>query len=485
MQLDFPAPVDSSRQSKVYCVDLDGTLIRSDVLLESAVRYVVANPFRLFYLVKWLLQGRAFLKEKLAENCPPRVALLPYNPELMEWLRSLRAEGNTLVLVTATHRIVAESVAEHCGIFDEVYATEGSVNLKGKNKAELLVEKYGQGGFIYIGDSPADVPIWQQSCGCVTVGSTARKIVESIDGCTNVKHFDVARSPQIRSVVKLLRIHQWVKNILVFTPLVTSFSIATTADWGYGLLAFLGFSLTASGVYVINDAGDLESDRNHPRKRKRPFASSNLSIKWVLLGPLLMLAGIAIAWKAHILPVILLYLLVSFLYTAWLKRIALVDVFCLSGMYLARIIAGGVATGHYVSIWLLGFSGFFFVGLAMMKRLTEIRTTDQKNLHGRGYTQTDEVLLSAAGIGTSIASVVILSLYVDSTQGQKLYAYPQILWCLVPLMLFWQLRMWRKTLNLEMTDDPIVFAAKDRVTMIIGVLCACCLLLASNIVWRN
>lgn len=474
-------PNDPARQVNVYCIDLDGTLIRSDVLSESAVRYVVANPLRIFTIIYWLLQGKAYLKEKLAEHCPPQVALLPYNTELLEWLKVVRSEGNTIVLVTATHRVVAESVAEFCGIFDEVMATEGSHNLKGQNKAKLLLERYGRDGFIYAGNCHSDLPIWQNSCGYITVGKKAKKIVASLTDSPHIKHFDVVRKPQLRTLPKLLRVHQWVKNILVFTPLLTSLAVTTAADWLAGLLAFISFSITASGVYIINDAGDLESDRNHPRKRKRPFASNDLAIEWVLLGPVLLLGGIAVAWLAHILPVVLLYVLITFLYTAWLKRIALIDVFCLSGLYLIRIIAGGFATGHYVSIWLLGFSGFFFLGLALMKRFTEIRMTDQKQLQGRGYTQSDELLLCAGGIGTSIASAVILSLYIDTTQSQKLYAHPAVLWMLVPLMLFWGMRMWRKTLNHQMTDDPIVFAAKDKVTIIIGLLSGCCLLLASNI----
>jgi 4-hydroxybenzoate polyprenyltransferase len=247
----------------------------------------------------------------------------------------------------------------------------------------------------------------------------------------------------------------------------------------------VAFCATASGIYILNDLLDLETDRKHHRKRRRPFASGALSLRHGWIGPALVALGVLLAWQvsAPAAGMISLYVVVTTAYSAWIKTQPLVDIFTLAGLYMLRIIAGGVATEIRVSVWLLGFSSFLFLALACVKRVAELddATADPRSkLTRRGYMPADIATLRSMGIASTFASSLVLSLYVDTTLAGQLYAAPQVLWLVVPLLLLVQCRLWLSTGRGQMHDDPLVFAAKDRVSWLIVALVAVVFLIASH-----
>ena len=449
------------------CVDLDGTLISSDTLYESALAFLVAFPLRTFLCLGWLLQGRAYLKHRLAENLRVNVGTLPWNRPLIAWLEAQKAKGARLVLATAADRTIARRVADHLGIFDEIVASDGTTNLKGSAKAAALVERFGAGGFVYVGDAVSDLPVWKEAEGAVIV-SRDQRLIRRVEGVVPVLSTFPRGAGGFRPAVRALRPHQWVKNVLVFVPIFVSGQWQDLAAWTQAGTAFVAFSLIASGTYVFNDLTDIDLDRAHPRKKTRPFASGELDIaRGVLLSAGCVGAGLIVAGLIGIFVPALGYLVLTLSYTLFFKEKFLLDVLALASLYTIRLHAGGEATGYSISIWLFSFSMFLFFGLALMKRVTELTMAREGRVPRRSYDARDIELLSTSGVGAAFSSSVVLALYFDFGQSTAIFESPRGLWLILPIVLYWQLRCWRAVRRGYMDDDPILYAFRDRPSLIL------------------
>jgi 4-hydroxybenzoate polyprenyltransferase/phosphoserine phosphatase len=452
------------------CVDLDGTLVNTDMLIESALHAAHRRPLDLLALPFWLMKGRSMLKAKLAEGAELDVSTLPYNEELLTHLRAEQARGRRLVLVTASDRRLAEAIANHVGLFDEIIASDGVQNMKGRTKADALERRFGLKGFAYAGNASADLPVWRKAQSAILV-NTPGSVARAARGVVPIAAEMPRRGSRLKALVRELRIYQWVKNLLVFVSPIMAQALGEPGVLTTAVVVFLGFCCAASGVYVINDLMDVEADRHHPRKRKRPFASGALPIGYGVLGPMLLIVGVALpalVSEAAAL-VIAFYAALSVAYSARLKERPLVDVFILATLYTVRLLAGGIASGHLVSVWLLNFSGFLFLGLACLKRCAEVRQMDadaDPTLKRRGYFAGDALVLMAMGVASSFVSTLVMSFYVNSEIAQETYAEATLMWGMVPLILFWQCRLWLATARGHMLDDPILYSAKDWVSWI-------------------
>ncbi len=449
------------------CVDLDGTLIKTDLLWESLLVLLKQNPLLAILLPWWLLKGKAHLKHEIARRVTLDASTLPYDQELVEFLSNERRAGRELMLATASHTSYAQAVAAHLGLFDErVYGSDRSVNLKGARKVALLVERYGARRFAYAGNSTADFPVWAEAGEAIVVNASAT-VVSRARTLTTVSRVFSTPVTWVKQVAKALRVHQWAKNVLVFVPVLASHQLTNGRLLLQAGLAFFSFSLCASSVYIVNDCLDLESDRRHPRKRNRPFASGSLSIPFGLaLAAACLLGGILLAFALPRLFWLVLagYLVLTTAYSLYLKQFVLLDVIILAQLYTVRVYGGGAATGVPPSHWLLTFSLFLFLSLALVKRFTELRLMSQaegEGLPGRGYWVTDVEHVSSIGTASGLLAVLVLALYISSKEVLLLYTHADVLWLVCPVMLYWISRVWMLAYRNRMDDDPVVFAVKD------------------------
>ncbi len=484
-QKSMPDAVTSSSKSLVpLCVDLDGTLILTDVLWESMMQLLKHNPLYLLALPWWLLRGRACLKREIAARVELDVAVLPYHQRFVEFLRAEHRQDRCLILATAADERLARRVASHVGLFSDVLASNGDTNLRGSNKVRRLVERFGAGGFDYAGNSTVDLPVWKESRQAIVVNASDH-LAQRAGKLTKVSHVFNETAARGAALLSALRPHQWVKNLIIFVPLLTSHRIADLHYVTAAVLAFVAFSFCASGVYVLNDLLDLEADRHHPTKRMRPFAAGRapIPVGLALVVISLALSVFTAAWlPARFALVLTLYLVLTTSYSWRFKQVALVDVFCLAGLYTIRLIAGHEATGISHSFWLLTFSMFIFLSLALVKRFTELHGLRQQNKQqskGRGYVAGDLDLVAMLGIANGFLAVLVMALYVNSNEVQALYHRPKVLLLVCPLMLYWISRAWMIAHRGKMHDDPIVFALKDGVSYLIGAVTVAVLWLAT------
>ena len=468
------------------CVDLDGTLLRSDLLVESLLALVRRRPLLCLRLPFWLGRGRARFKQEISERVSVDPATLPYNSKLVAYLRNERAQGRRLFLVTASHELPAQAVADHLALFDGVIATDGRRNLKGRRKRDELVERFGEAGFDYAGDSAADLAVWPEARRAITVNAPAR--VRRGLGDREQMAIDTSRQPLIRLVLRLIRVRQWVKSLLVFLPMLLAHRYLDPDPLASAALAFLSFSLGASAVYVLNDLMDVEADRHHPRKCRRPFASGELPLAaGFLLIPLLAGSSLAIALflpRGFLVALIVYFGLTTF-YSLVLKELALVDVIVLASLYTLRIIAGSEATAIVVSEWLLAFSMFIFLSLGAVKRYAELlrvrsQSANETKVKGRGYFGGDLELVVQMGLSSGYIAVLVMALYITSSSVATFYPHPTLLWFVCPLLLYWITRIWLLAHRGEVQDDPLSFAVRDWVTWIVALLGAAILFAASR-----
>lgn len=467
--------MSSDGSSIVLVVDLDGTLLNSDMLYESFWSACGNNWRTPFLSVAAMLRSKAALKAYLQSEADVDATSLPYNEAVIDYVRAHRMQGGKTALVTASNQIFANAIAEHLKIFDEVYGSDATHNLKGSNKASLLVERFGDSGFHYMGDAAADLPIWQVASKAVTVNATSsvRRQVERLG--KPFQHL-ATTSKSLGPYIKACRPHQWLKNILIFLPMLAGHRLdtATIID---GCLAFLALSLVASSVYIFNDLLDLNADRAHPRKRLRPFASGAVPIangSVMALGLLAVgtLTAALLGWTFLI--TLAAYFILTTIYSISLKRKIVIDICVLAGLYTMRIIAGGVATEIDLSVWLLAFSLFFFFSLASVKRqaeLVDMTVRGSLTAKGRGYHAEDLPVISMMSLAAGYTSVLVMAFYVNSPAVRELYSLPNALWGICCVLLYWLTRMVLLTHRGLMHDDPVVFAAKDRVSQV------CCLVM--------
>ena len=455
------------------CVDCDGTLIHTDLLQESVLMLIKKSWFSIFWLPVWLLKGKANLKLRIAERVSVDASTLPYNEEILALTRQARLDGRRTVLATASTRMQAEAVAAHLGLFDQVVATDEGANLAGTHKAAQLERLFGSKGFLYAGNSRADLPVWAASSGAVVV-SARRALVDAASKLTSVLQVISPVKPTLKTYARTIRVHQWLKNLLVFIPLLAAHQTSNLRAVAAALLAFLAFGLCASAVYVINDLLDLPSDRVHPRKRTRPFASGAVPITHGVIVVPCLLAGAALVCLS--LPpafagALLAYFATTCLYSFWLKNQVIVDVLLLASLYTSRIIAGAAATDIVPSFWLLAFSMFMFLSLAIVKRYSEMLAVRQQNKDkaaGRGYMVSDLPVLMSLGSASGYSAILILALYVNSPDVTGLYTNRWALWMILPPLLYWISRAWMKAHRGELHDDPVVFAATDKQSWVIA-----------------
>ncbi|MGY6536625.1 MAG: UbiA family prenyltransferase [Pararhodobacter sp.] len=464
---------DEQGSGTVLAVDLDGTLIRTDMLYEGFWAAFAASWRAPFQALAALTNGKAALKERLAALAEIDVTRLPYDQQVLDRLHLARAEGAQIVLITAADQRHAQAVADHLGLFDAVHASDGQTNLSGAAKLDQLRTTYGGAKVIYVGDSRQDLPVWQGTAGAITVGAPARLRAQVDALCPGAEHLSPApgAARQARAALRAMRPHQWMKNALVFVPMLAAHDHAGLT-FMQAALAFVAFSLVASAVYLLNDLLDLSADRAHPRKCTRPLASGALPIRrGMVMVPGLLLPGLALAVLLG--PLFLLvmggYFALTLAYSLRLKRKVLVDICVLASLYALRIVAGAVATGIVLSVWLLAFSLFLFLALAAVKRQAELvdmagRGADKTE--GRGYRATDLPVITQIATASGFVSVLVLMLYLTDPGMREQGYSPLLIGTACLLLIYWLSRMILLAHRGEMDDDPMVFSLRDPVSLV-------------------
>jgi 4-hydroxybenzoate polyprenyltransferase len=461
------------------CVDLDGTLIKTDILHESILKLIKYHFFQLFMLPIWLFKGKSNLKSRIAERTTILYATLPYRPEILEIIKEARRDGRKIVLATASMRSHAEGVSAHLGVFDHIEASDEQTNLGGAEKARRLVRLFGEKGFDYVGNGTTDLAVWKHAHSAIVVAHGDSLVSRAQAVCGHVSQVNVEKI-SARKFLKSIRIHQWLKNVLVFLPLLAAHKTNDIQNIFQVLLAFLSFGLGASAVYVLNDLLDLDSDRQHKSKYKRPFASGLMGAFEGFMIIFVLLAGSGlVAWQlpAQFGAVLIVYFILTSLYSFWLKRQVVVDITMLATLYTVRIVAGAAAAQVYPSFWLLAFSMFFFLGLGTVKRYTELRDishTTNSRPAGRGYTVLDLPLILNMGLCSSMVSTLVFALYIHSPETIEVYHNNKYLWPAAVALLYWNARVWMKAHREEIHEDPVVFATMDKQSWMIMLLVMAC-----------
>ena len=475
------------------CVDLDGTLVKSDTLLDTVIVLARQSPRSLLQFPRWVAEGKASFKRKVSLITAIDVVHLPYNQPLLEYLREQHAEGREIYLATGADTLLAGRVAAHLGIFAGVLASDGSINLTGRNKLAAFQEKF-PAGFCYIGNARPDVSLLTH-CVDPMVANPHRSLSAGLRSAKviPVRTFDDTASP-LKAWLRAIRLHQWAKNVLIFLPVLLA-HVRAAGPIAAASLAFLSFGFAASATYIVNDLLDLEADRHHPRKRRRPFASGDLSpivgvatilffvatslILAILLPRVLFALSPNFPWggQGRFMEWLILYVVATTAYSLRLKRMVLVDVIMLSGLYTIRILAGSAAAGVMVSPWLAGFSIFFFLSLAFVKRFSELESVRIRSeasgtiaVKGRGYRVSDLEQLRSFGTSSGYASVVVFALYIGNEVAKDLYPHYARLWLLVPVVLLWLSRLWLQASRGELHEDPVVYAITDKRSLLLGLI---------------
>lgn len=453
-------------------VDLDGTLVKSDLLLESLLVLLKRNPLHFFLLPAWLLKGKAHFKHEVARRADLDVAVLPYRTEMIEYLKAQHKSGRRIVLATASDIGPARQVAKHLRIFDLVFASDGTTNLAGESKQNRLVAQFGEKGFDYAANSECDLTVWSSARRAIVV--TSNPSLESrLAKVANVEREFNQPKRRLADYLRPLRARHWLKNLLIFLPLFAAHRFLELASLEKAALAFLAFGCCASGGYLLNDLFDLPADRHHPNKRLRAFAAGDLPISYgFFMIPILITMGCSIGWLVSplCLVTLLVYLALTISYSFFVRKVVLLDVILLTGLYTIRILAGSAAISIWPSQWLLAFSTFFFLSLALVKRYSELmimRRVDGHHARARSYQFSDGELLASMGVSSGYLAVLVFALYINSDVAQRLYGHSDLMWLLCPLLLYWISHIWLFAHRGKVPDDPLVFATSNRVSRIL------------------
>jgi len=447
-------------------IDLDGTLVTTDIFIESAFALFKKNIFYLFILPFWLIHGKANLKKQIACRVDLKIPLLPFHKDFLDYLNKEKAKGRILILATASNIKFAQQIAEHLGIFNEVIASDDKINLSGESKLNRIRELSGQIPFDYAGNDKIDLKIWRYARRAILVNPTLG-VKTKVEKLVSIERLFEHEGNKMKDYLSAMRLHQWSKNILLFIPIVMAHKAGDIHILSKGVIGFLSFSICASGTYLLNDLLDLSSDRSHHSKRLRPFAIGTISIiVGTLLIPCLLVTAFSISlllsWD--FICILAFYCIMTITYSLWLKKVVLIDVFVLAGLYTLRIIAGGRATSVVLSFWLLAFSLFIFFSLAIVKRYTELHNLNGKGVKkilGRGYETGDLETLAIFGCSSGYLAALVLALYINSDRVSGLYSNPEIIWLLCPLLMYWTSRIWLFAKRGCLNEDPVVFAMKD------------------------
>jgi 4-hydroxybenzoate polyprenyltransferase/phosphoserine phosphatase len=469
-RMGAPIQIETERP---LCVDLDGTLVKSDTFLDSLMVLVRHHPGAFLRTPLWALKGKAYFKSQVATLVTLDAAHLPYNRPLLDYLQKEHSGGRKLYLATGADQLLAESVASHLGIFDEVMASNGNVNLTGKNKLAQLQQRFSNEGFDYVGNAMPDLLLLQGAQEAMLANPDLRLNSALKSRKIPVARKFVDRARPLAALAKALRVHQWAKNLLLFLPLLLAHTFRL-APMLTAVAAFFCFSFIASATYIFNDLLDIEHDRVHLSKRRRPFAAGDLSVQAGLaISFLLLTFGLSTAayLPSKFIFFLLFYLVTTVAYSLKLKRIVLVDVIVLSGLYTVRMVAGSAATDTAISPWLAAFSIFFFLSLAMVKRFSELQNLHERGVHptnARGYLVSDIEQVRSFGTSSAYASIVIFTLYINGRDVSSLYHHPGRMWLVTPLLILWVSRVWLLASRGMLDEDPVVFALTDRMSMLLG-----------------
>ncbi|WP_373414940.1 UbiA family prenyltransferase [Ensifer aridi] len=471
------------RQLPLVC-DLDGTLIKSDSLHENLFDALFHSPRQLLRTIPNWFKGRAALKEALANVRSIEPQLLPYREQMLELIRRAQSAGRETYLVTAADQSIANDVISYLGSFDGAKGSNGSLNLKSRRKLQWLQESFPE-GFIYAGDSAADLPIWEAASGAVLVGNGVKFENQVREAGVKVRTLSPEKRYPVKDWLSELRIHQWSKNLLIFLPLF----LGRIVDDFHAVLkttaGFLAFGLIVSATYIINDLADLEADRAHATKRFRAIAAGRISVISGFLACLFMLAagiGMALLLDHQFALVVSVYLALTLAYSLRLKRVALLDVTVIGALFTLRVVMGQVLNGLAFSPWLLSFSAMFFISLALAKRHVEAMracSVGKDVIEGRGYLPDDWPLTLGYGLASTSASIVIMLLFLAlEPRVTQLYHNPAWLYVAPLGVSIWLQRIWLLSHRMELHDDPIVFALNDKTSWFVGALIASAFVMA-------
>jgi 4-hydroxybenzoate polyprenyltransferase len=463
---------DQPITSPALVVELDGTFMKTNLLLESLLALLQQKPQYVFVLALWFLRGRAYLKQQIARRVLLDVSVLPYRKEFLHYLETQRAEGRSIVLATANDERIACQVADHLKLFDLILASDGTTNLSGESRRDRLVSEFGEKGFDYASNDQRDVVVWSSARKAIVVNLNP-PVVSRVAKVAQVERVFEDRKKRPVQYLEALRPRHWLKNLLVFVPLFAAHRVLEIVLFGKALLAFLAFGCFASSGYLLNDLLDLSADQRHPQKRLRPFAAGDLPLSYAL-AMIPALAGLGCILGRLLSPlclgVLLIYFALTVTYSLYVKKVVLLDVIVLAGLYTIRIMAGSASVGIWPSYWLLAFSTFLFLSLALVKRYGELvimRSVEGESAKARGYEMTDGELLAAMGTASGYLAVLVLALYITSGTAQVLYGRHELMWFLCPLLLYWISHVWLIAHRGRMHDDPLVFATRDRTSRIL------------------
>ncbi|EGG93426.1 integral membrane protein [gamma proteobacterium IMCC1989] len=462
----------------MLAVDLDGSLINTDLLHESVIKLVFTKPWLIAFLPFWLLSGKAYLKQQLDKAVTLDTEHLPWNLELIQYLETEKKAGRTIVLCTGSWQSLADKIASRFSFFTAAYGSSSEINLTGSDKANFLIEHYGEKNFSYVGNESLDVKIWQHAKSAVVVNASSTLIDKASAVCTVEKVISSDQSLSIRSILKQIRIHQWVKNALIFVPLITSHQLSDAGLFINATIAFIAYGLCASATYIINDLADLTSDRKSDKKKNRPLACGKITIpQGIIISAILLLSSLTVAAQLNVwfLFSLLTYIAVTLSYSFKLKRLQSLDITILASLFTLRIISGALAVEILPSFWLLAFSMFIFLCLALIKRLSEVINNQEKysketKLSGRGYYIGDFQVLMSLATASGMLSVLVFAMYINSPETILLYSEPYALWLLCPLFAYWIIRIIIMASRGEVDEDPILFAIKDSRSWVTGIL---------------
>lgn len=460
------APIRTVTHKRPLVVDLDGTLVRSDLLIERAFAEIGQRPQSLLDILVALRHGKAALKHRLSDPVDFDPALLPYDDEVLACIRQAQEDGRPIYLASASNERLVSAVADHLGLFNGWFASDATNNLSGTVKADHLAAVFGERGFDYIGNDWADLPVWSRAFKAVTIRAPAGVVRRLPDLAPEVESLPCSR-PTWRAWAKLLRVHQYAKNALVFVPLLTAhlFNLGAAHQ---AVLAAIAFCLCASGVYVLNDLIDLQADRRHHSKRRRPLASGAIPVlHGVIAVPVLIAASMFVAATVSLpfLAVLTGYFALTTAYSFVLKRKMLIDVVTLASLYTIRVIGGAVAIEVAISEWLLAFCMGVFMSLALIKRVIELAALKEASKEApanRGYRTSDLEIVTMLAGAAGFNAVTVFALYISSDAVNQLYSHPDLLWLVCPVLMYWIGRALMLAHRREMDDDPVVFALKDR-----------------------